>query len=298
MTSNGTICSPLDYVFFLDINARVTLAVCFIVLGIAGTLINFLVVVTILKTNQWSSQSTRLILFVSLLDILWAWFGSFVNASYILNSSQTDQCKNRLIIRFITNLTAYSSLGLTIVIGLDRFLHIYFLNDYATKFTPRCFNLVLACYAVVSIFQSTIGLVFERGSAYQGYISLPINSVLVVSTVAMYCYSIKKLNNHLKNQQYLSQNRRSIVRVGSLYLFIFMITFSPGLLVQSCFEVIRDAFGNSVIGLLLSISIMIANLGSSINAVVFLCVNVPAKQFLKYFRCRRRIVHPNIIHVV
>ena len=297
--TNSTICSPIDNVFFLEKNTRAGLAACFIILGVAGTLINSLVVFAILKTDQWSSQSTRLILFVSLFDIFWAWFGNFNNAAYILNRNETNQCKHRVIFRFITNLTAYSSLGLTIVIGLDRFLHIYFLQDYAIKLTPRRYNMVLASYAVVTIFQSTIGIIFEQGSAYKGYITLPLNSFLIISTVAMYAYSIKKLKDHLKNRQYLSQNGRSIVRVGSLYLFIFTVTFSPGLVVQSCFEVIRDTFGNSVIGLLLSIAIMIANMGSFFNALVFLYVNVPSKQFLKNnFRRRRRVVHPNIIHVV
>ena len=129
--TNSTICSPIDNVFFLEKNTRAGLAACFIILGVAGTLINSLVVFAILKTDQWSSQSTRLILFVPLFDIFWAWFGNFNNAAYILNSNETNQCKHRVFFRFITNLTAYSSLGLTIVIGLDRFLHIYFLQVYS-----------------------------------------------------------------------------------------------------------------------------------------------------------------------
>ena len=178
-------------------------------------------------------------------------------------------------------------------------MHIFYLNDYASKFTPRRYNMVIFSYAAVTTFQSVIGIVSNGDLTYKGYIALPLNAFLIIGTIAMYAYSIKKLKEHFRNKQYLPRSSRSIVKIGTLYLFIFMLTFSPGLVVQSFFEIIRDNLGGGVIGMLLAVAIMIANLGSFFNAVIFLSVNVQAKQFLKkHFRRRRRIVHPNIIQVI
>ena len=153
---NITICLPMDRVQSLEKNERVIITSCYVSLCLLSTSLNSLVLYVILKTRQWKNQSVRLIFFVSCADILWAWLGNVTHAIYVL-VCQLLTCQIRVIILAITNMATYTSLDFIVVVGLDRFLHIYYLNDYAIKFSPARFKKVMIAFMVIMLLQSLAG---------------------------------------------------------------------------------------------------------------------------------------------
>ena len=128
-----------------------------------------------------------------------------------------------------------------------------------------------------------------------------------MGTIGMYAHSLHKLKQHQKNNKHLSPNGRSVVKIGSIYLLIILISFTPALFIQMLYEVILKTHnGEWLLGVLLPASIMWANCGSLANAVVFLMANAEAKDFIKehwdgwvfWRRNRVQVIEPRSIFVL
>lgn len=154
---NYTICLPMDRVQSLQNNEKIIISSCYIILCILSTFLNSLVLYVITKTRQWNNQSVRLIFFVSCADILWAWLGNVTHAIYVLVCHLLSTCQIRVFILAVTNMATYTSLDFIVLVGLDRFLHIYYLNDYNSKFSPARFRKVLIGFLVIMLLQSLAG---------------------------------------------------------------------------------------------------------------------------------------------
>ena len=295
---NYTIClNVIDQIQYLSMKSRQGFSCVFLLVGICNLTLNSVTLVTIYKTRQLGNQSTRLIFFVSIADILWAIFGDFGHAVYVI-TCHLYGCAYRQYFLLVTNLVAYGSLDLTMVIGLDRFLHIYYLQEYNTHFTSSRFKIVMAIYFCVVIVQSIGGPLTISTGYTMAYIVLPLNLIVLFGTIGMYCYSIKKLRTYQNNQCVLSNTNKSIIKIGSLYLLIIVVCLMPGIIVQMFFELILKYGGHKTAGFLGAFIVIIANLSGGLNAIIFLLVNVQAKRYLKRLFSRRRvIVQPNIIFV-
>ena len=99
--------------------------------------------------RQWQSKSTRLILFISIVDV----YGAFASIPYILQFkffSFVNKCWQKITIIALWSSGIILSGYLLVIVGIDRFLHIKYRNSYTTKLTNRRYNSIL-CAGVFAL---------------------------------------------------------------------------------------------------------------------------------------------------
>ena len=135
----------------IDSKSKIFLTTILSLLGILGVLCNSLVVFCIHKTKQVDIQSIKLYRNFSIIDT----FNSIINfvhlKAIIFDPYQTD-CMEFYLLRFFLHWAIFSSSYMVPVTGLDRYIHIKYLNNYAIVFNTfevhncLCFIFYLRSY--------------------------------------------------------------------------------------------------------------------------------------------------------
>ena len=105
--------------------------------------INVLVIYMILSTKQQGNQSTRLILYGSIIDS----FGSLLyNSIYIVYMRNYEHlsCTILFVLNALASLSMLGTAGISLFIAFDRYIRIRYLNDYTLVFTRKRHYLALA----------------------------------------------------------------------------------------------------------------------------------------------------------
>ena len=124
---------------------RSIIVVFYIILSIVNTVMNSLSIYVNVTTNHWKNQSMRMVLYISVIDILNGVIAYGAHVVYILIPDQLD-CQQRRSLLLSSHLFYMISLYIIMFVAFDRFLHVWFLSHYKDAVTPAKFNSVLAFY--------------------------------------------------------------------------------------------------------------------------------------------------------
>lgn len=142
----------------IDSKSKIFLTTILSLLGILGVLCNSLVVFCIHKTKQVDIQSIKLYRNFSIIDT----FNSIVNfvhlKAIIFDPYQTE-CMEFYLLRFFLHWAIFSSSYMVPVTGLDRYIHIKYLNNYTIVFTPLKFIIVFVLYFICALTQAVASVV-------------------------------------------------------------------------------------------------------------------------------------------
>ena len=271
-------CLPAqDKIPLLSTTTRQILAVIHIIIMIVGTPANAAVAYWICKTEQYENQSTRLILYLSTVDIFGELVINGVSALYMLWYERFS-CMCLLTMHMLVNGVISISFLLIVAIAFDRMMKVRYLNEYSSKLTPFRFRLVVACLMFLAGVQSMlifVGISFVD-YGYARALSAPIYVICSASLVACHVFSIKKLKEMNMVSRRVSSSDRSIVRIGSLHLSIFVACVCPVLAWQLVINIfLSEIFSEVLVVFFLYISI---SLHSTLNAFMFLYVNRDARR--------------------
>ena len=271
-------CLPAqDKIPLLGTTTRHILAAIHIGIMSFGTPANAVVAYLIYKTRQYENQSTRLIMYLSTVDI----FGELIiNGVYVLYMFLYERfnCVFILTMHMLVNSVISIFFLLLVGIAFDRMMKIRYLNEYGSKLTPFRFRLVVACLMLLAGVQSMLHFVgiffFDYG--YARILSAPIYVICSASLVACHLFSIKKLKEMNMVSQRVSSSDRSIVRIASLHLAIFVACVFPVIV----WQFISNIFLSEIFSEVLLIFLMHASvsLHSTLNAFMFLYVNRDARR--------------------
>ena len=279
-------CLPVqDKIPLLNTTIRLILAARHILIMSIGTPANIAVTYLIYRTEQYRQQSTRLIMILSSIDVFGACIINGASAIYMLSYEELS-CPLLLIIHSFVNFSISLTFMMIIGVAIDRMLKVRHLNDYASVFTPFRFKVVLFCLSTVAVIQSIlifVGIYFF-GYGYATIFSAPIHIISAVIMIICYLLSIKKLKEMNTITRRVSSSDRSIVKIATLHLTIFVACIMPTLIWQVVSNIFLSKILSKVIDvLILFVLYVLYSLHSTLNAFMFLKVNRDARRVIITF---------------
>lgn len=284
-------CLPVqDKIPMLNILVRQILAAIHILIMSIGVPANIAVTYLIYRTEQYQNQSTRLIMYLSITDVFGTCIINGASTLYML-SYEDLTCPPLLIIHSFVNCAISLNYMLILGIAIDRMLKVRYLNDYPSVFTPFRFKLVLGVLCMLAVVQASLIIsgIYFLGYGYATILSAPIHLVCAVVMVGCYFLSIKKLREMNTASQRISTSDRSIVKIASLHLAIFVACIMPILVWQMVSNIFLSMILSEVIDILVVfVLFVLISLHSTLNAFMFLVVNRESRRAVVSFIQRIR----------
>ena len=135
--NNSTICLPVeDKITSIPSSIRFAFTVVYGVSMVVEFPINVLVIYLIYATRQHRNQSTRLIMYGSVVDSIGSLAFNLVYGTYMIAYEQFS-CTSLLALNTVASFMNVGSAGIAVFIGLDRYMRIKYLNDYSIHFTGK-----------------------------------------------------------------------------------------------------------------------------------------------------------------
>lgn len=279
-------CLPVqDKIPLLNANVRHILAAFHILIMTVSAPANSLVVYLIYYTEQYTNQSTRLIMYLAVCEIFGTISVNGVSTLYMFSYEKLT-CPSLLVMHSTVNCSISITYMLILGIAFDRMMKIRFLNDYNAVLTPFRFKLVLLWLSIIATIQSMLiftGIYFF-GYGYATIFSAPIFFISAVFLIVFYMLSIKKLKEMNTVSQRVSNTDRSIVKIASLHLTIFVACITPTLI----WQVVSNFFLSKILSETIDILVIfflyvLLSFHSMLNAFMFLLVNREARRSMINF---------------
>ena len=102
---------------------RLIIVSVYIIQIIVNILMNILSIYVNVNTDHWKNQSMRMVLYISVVDILLVIFGNIPHTIHILIPNQLN-FQQRAFLMFLPPLFVHLSLYAVIFLAVDRFLHV------------------------------------------------------------------------------------------------------------------------------------------------------------------------------
>ena len=291
-----------DKIQYASWTIRKQMVMVFIVLALLSILANGFAVFAILKTGQYRSQSTRLILFSNIGDILSTVFINFNYAIYMVYVTQLG-CSVRIAIFVFSMCSLHLTSFLICLIGIDRYLRIRNLDTYQEFFTPRRYNCALIAVVALVILQSLLTWIdtIFYGPDSSAHFTLPINLLACFTLITSYVLSIIKLKSYAVSRQNLSNELKDLIYVASLYIFIFGLSYCIGFIYQLFINLMLMSFTDSKLGVITFSMFFLRSICGITNAVLFIRKNNLSKTLFlelvdKIFLNIRAPIERNIVH--
>ena len=235
-----------------------------------------------IAVKHHKKQSMRVLLIISICDILHGAIGYTAHIGVMLAAEQLN-CTYRRIILFFPSIFIYQSSFLVMFIALDRFLHVMFLTRYSTVVTSLKFNFLLTFFVTVALIQAAIN---TFGPAFLGYAggaryTAPTNAIFTLITLILYIISIKKLKLVRRKSGQISSQVSNMTKLASAFLLLITICYTPAILFQFLIPILRRKLDKTTFIVTMHATILISICNSSGNAIVYLSMNPKAKRKFK-----------------
>ena len=170
--------------------------------GMFGTISNLFVIFVMKVTNQLQNQSIKLLMFLSFAD-LFSSIATFIRLALVYIGKEVE-CKVLGWTYFVYLVSIYCTNYLFALTGFDRFLRVFYLEEYGNKFTKSRFLVLMAWYLILVLIQAGLGyLNFHNHIGYAGSYTMPVNVIVVFLVIVLYVLSIIKLRHYRRMNQSL-----------------------------------------------------------------------------------------------
>ena len=257
---------------------------------------NSAVITSLKRTNQLQNISLRLILFLSISDLCLALVSQTLFTVMLSNFSDKDHCEFDSIVNFFAIFLTHTS-GYTIVlIGYDRFARMKYLNKYSVIVTKRRVHIALVVFTLLSLTQASL---YPIGTMYSIFpktkiIAVFIDVIIGGAALCLYIatiFIIKRHRRNAQNRQLLENVDKAVTRLASLILLAIIIFYIPYMLISVSHSVLSPKLPNihkrQTLHFVLFFGYVLTYCNSSVNAIIFLCVNGKAKNFISRKLCRQ-----------
>ena len=270
--------SIFDDIVYVSVKDRGIILFFYFIVTIINVITNGLCIFINVVTGHWKNQSMRIILYVSISDILNAILGNGSHILLILIPNRLD-CQMRRFLIFVPHIFSYFSSYSVLFLGLDRFLHVMLLSRYKRIIKPVRFNCLMTIYLTIGLcqaFLTTYGpKLFGKGSGAR--YSAPVNNLFVFATVVTYIASIIKLKIYSKTSRTVSTSTMNINKLTTAFLTIITITYSPIILSSIFADRLTNRFGAANTNILAHSLLLWAKCNSGLNAIAYLRLNGRAR---------------------
>ena len=272
-------------IWFLNTRQFAALVICNIVLMVGNFITNVLVMYILVKTEQISNVTCKLIFMLSASDLLIAIFvQNLVTAMlYVRN------CVLLLVQIFFSIFLTHVSMYTIAIIGIDRYVRIKHYVNFKTIWTKKVVFALIFTGCFLALFQAamvTIGyLVGDLSIATLIYIAM--DSIVLVIIIFLQVQTIRTSNAIHNESRIIAAERinKKITKLSLQIMLLFCFFFTPLFVVAILLRYYVAPKLNKTEGLkfeFFSLFTVIFSYGNcSANATLFLMTNVKAKRFLR-----------------
>ena len=255
------------------------------VLILVNIITNAFVIYILIKTEQISNVTCKLILVLSVSDIVLGVVAQplFTIEFYDRNCLVATACL--FVSVFLTHVSGYT----IVIIGIDRYIRIKHFVNFKAIWTTR-FALTLSCigciFALIQVLMITIGLLLNKDEVAKR-IYIAIDSTIIALMILLQLQTIKtsKALHHKSVISALETIDKKIlklsIRIMALLCFFIVL---PAVIVHVLREALQKQLnGNqkTLLDFISCISLLSVYANSSANANLFLMVNVKVKKFFR-----------------
>ena len=254
---------------------RMVIAGFYLLMMCLNTSLNIASAYLNIKLNHYKNQSMRLVLYISIVGVLYAVFGYTAHIVILLDPEQLQRSHKRLLL-FIPNMFSFLCAYMTMFIGLDRFFLIIFLERYRAIITRFRFNILFLAYLLVSLAQSSLmsfGWTPLGMPGYALYSINYINSVFIVATVVLNVISIIKLKSYNRRSRHIATKTRGMVKLAATLLVILTVSYLPIYTTIVFANSLVQTIGAETTAVLLHVVMLLSLCNSSGNAIAYLKIN-------------------------
>ena len=284
----------LDFCFSYSINVTyltlshlVILTVINVIVMVGNVVLNTLVIYILTKTNQLSNITCKVILTLSMSDLVTGAVAQILFLAVLYSPSCSINLVTRTISTFSTNFSGYT----TAILGVDRFVRIKYFTKVKTILTSR-FTLISMAF-LAALFNAVgvpMGLLLMKENIFVS-VALAL-AVIVVTSVTLLQVLVIRTSNAVSNGSIIDNSQVVNKKINKLSMSIMLALLfftTPFLFISSMKDFIQDLSSKNLKSgyeFTFGISVVFMYTYSLVNAILFLSMNGKAKRFLRDLKNR------------
>lgn len=260
------------------------------VIMVGNFLANSLVILCLIKTNQTTKPSYRMIFQLSLSDVLVATITQPLVQVARIDSRRS--CAVIISTHFSFIFTRISTYTIALI-GYDRYLRVKFPMTFQDRLTPCRVYVILFAMWLVALLNTCLmlsGLMMESQIVWglAGFIDFSA-MVIVIYLQIKTVMAANVHRNSVENLSVLEDTQKKIVKVAARIVLMFLIMELPYfvcVLVKAIVINRLSEIDRGYLELAFQMSVNLVCMNSFGNAILFLLSNERAKRYLKQFLTR------------
>ena len=283
----------LDFCFSYSINVTyltlshlVILTVINVIVMVGNVVLNTLVIYILTKTNQLSNITCKVILTLSMSDLVTGAVAQILFLAVLYSPSCSINLVTRTISTFSTNFSGYT----TAILGVDRFVRIKYFTKVKTILTSR-FTLISMAF-LAALFNAVgvpMGLLLMKENLFAS--AALVLAVTVVTSVTLLQVLVIRTSNAVSNESIDNSQvvNKKINKLSMSIMLALLFFTTPFLFISSMKDFIQDLSSKNLKSgyeFTFGISVVFMYTYSLVNAILFLSMNGKAKRFLRDLKNR------------
>ena len=274
-------------VTYLTLSHLVILTVINVIVMVGNVVLNTLVIYILTKTNQLSNITCKVILTLSMSDLVTGAVAQNLFLAVLYSPSCSINLVTRTISTFSTNFSGYT----TAILGVDRFVRIKYFTKVKTILTSR-FTLISMAF-LAALFNAVgvpMGLLLMKENIFVS-VALAL-AVIVVTSVTLLQVLVIRTSNAVSNGSIIDNSQVVNKKINKLSMSIMLALLfftTPFLFISSMKDFIQDLSSKNLKSgyeFTFGISVVFMYTYSLVNAILFLSMNGKAKRFLRDLKNR------------
>ena len=279
---------------------KTTQAAALLAISPITVLLNLSLIISFIATKQVTQNTSNILIFViSLYDLVAGAFTLPLTASILLNEDATDICvKSKILI--MLNGNGKSSFSLTILLALDRYLHMSpDIHNRPTRITmilkaPNIYVVVVAMFITANAISAVIAFVLYREYTISFYTTLSGTfSILLVILACLYIKGYLRIRKFVANNPVYNDSTRSarttpdyirkLYKTVLVILSLALIQHVPYCIISIIAALHHDPVklsSNAAFPYFFELAALSAYAGSFTNCVAILHFNNQAKKWI------------------
>ena len=285
----------LDFCFSYSINVTyltlshlVILTVINVIVMVGNVVLNTLVIYILTKTNQLSNITCKVILTLSMSDLVTGAVAQILFLAVLYSPSCSINLVTRTISTFSTNFSGYT----TAILGVDRFVRIKYFTKVKTILTSRFILTLISMAFLAALFNAVgvpMGLLLMKENLFAS-VALVL-AVTVVTSVTLLQVLVIRTSNAVSNESIDNSQvvNKKINKLSMSIMLALLFFTTPFLFISSMKDFIQDLSSKNLKSgyeFTFGISVVFMYTYSLVNAILFLSMNGKAKRFLRDLKNR------------
>ena len=276
-------------VTYLTYSHLVILTVINVIVMVGNVILNTLVIYVLTKTKQLSNVACKVILILSVSDLLTGAVAQNLFLLVLYSPSCSINLVTRTISTFSTNFSGYT----TAVLGVDRFVRIKYFTKVKTLLTSRFILALISVAFLSALFNAAgtpLGLLLMKEILFAS-IALVL-AVTVTIIVTFLQVLVIRTSNAVSNQSTIDASQAVNKKINklSMRIMLALIFFTTPFLIVSVMKgFIQDLVSKNLksgLEFTFGFTVILMYMNSLVNAILFLSMNGKARQFLRVLKKR------------